>query len=104
MSLPSTRVDALAPTLLEQIRRVRKTGFTLAPEAGTPADARHHSRRSTSEEELIDGRAPIFALGWRSLKLYFMIGLPSETEEDMLGIVDARRSKVRGRRRLRLSR
>jgi radical SAM-linked protein len=87
VSLPSTRVDALSPRLLEQIRRVRKTGFTLAPEAGTQR-LRDVIQKEYREEELL-AAAKLFAdLGWRSLKLYFMIGLPSETEEDVRGIAE----------------
>jgi radical SAM family uncharacterized protein/radical SAM-linked protein len=87
VSLPSTRVDALAPALLEQIKRVRKTGFTLAPEAGTQR-LRDIIQKEYREEELIAAAGQIFALGWRSLKLYFMLGLPSETEDDLMGIAD----------------
>lgn len=87
VSLPSTRVDALAPTLLEQIRRVRKTGFTLAPEAGSQR-LRDIIQKEYQEEELIEAARQIFALGWRSLKLYFMLGLPGETAEDLIGIAD----------------
>ncbi len=87
VSLPSTRVDALAPSLLEQIKRVRKTGFTLAPEAGTQR-MRDIIQKEYQEEELIEAAKQIFALGWRHLKLYFMLGLPSETEDDLMGIVD----------------
>jgi radical SAM family uncharacterized protein/radical SAM-linked protein len=87
VSLPSTRVDALSPRLLEQIRRVRKTGFTLAPEAGTQR-LRDVIQKEYREEDLL-AAARLFAdLGWRSLKLYFMIGLPSETEEDVRGIAE----------------
>jgi radical SAM family uncharacterized protein/radical SAM-linked protein len=87
VSLPSTRVDALSPRILEQIRRVRKTGFTLAPEAGTQR-LRDVIQKEYREEELT-GAARLFAdLGWRTLKLYFMIGLPSETEEDVVGIAE----------------
>ncbi|HJQ84287.1 MAG TPA: TIGR03960 family B12-binding radical SAM protein, partial [Candidatus Binatia bacterium] len=87
VSLPSTRVDALSPRLLEQIRRVRKTGFTLAPEAGTQR-LRDVIQKEYREEELLDAARLFADLGWRSLKLYFMIGLPSETEEDVLGIAE----------------
>jgi len=87
VSLPSTRVDSLAPALLEQIRRVRKTGFTLAPEAGSQR-MRDIIQKEYSEEELIEAARQIFSLGWRSLKLYFMIGLPGETEADLAGIAD----------------
>ncbi len=87
VSMPSTRVDALSPKILEQIRRVRKTGFTLAPEAGTQR-LRDVIQKEYREEELL-AAARLFAdLGWRSLKLYFMIGLPSETEDDVRGIVE----------------
>lgn len=85
LSLPSTRVDALAAPLLEQIKRVRKTGFTLAPEAGTQR-LRDVIQKQYTEEDLIQAVSQVFALGWRSLKLYFMLGLPSETDEDLRGI------------------
>jgi radical SAM family uncharacterized protein/radical SAM-linked protein len=85
VSMPSTRVDALSPAILEQIRRVRKTGFTLAPEAGTQR-LRDVIQKEYREDELLDAARLFADLGWRTLKLYFMIGLPSETEEDVLGI------------------
>jgi radical SAM family uncharacterized protein/radical SAM-linked protein len=87
VSLPSTRVDALAPALLEQIRRVRKTGFTLAPEAGSQR-MRDIIQKEYQEEELIEAARQIFGLGWRTLKLYFMIGLPGEAENDIRGIAE----------------
>jgi radical SAM family uncharacterized protein/radical SAM-linked protein len=87
VSLPSTRVDALSPHLLDEIRRVRKTGFTLAPEAGSQR-MRDVIQKEFKEEELIDAARLIFGLGWRSLKLYFMLGLPGESTDDLLGIVD----------------
>lgn len=87
VSLPSTRVDALAPSLLEQIRKVRKTGFTLAPEAGSQR-LRDIIQKEYQEEELIEAARLVFQLGWRSLKLYFMIGLPTETEEDLIAIAE----------------
>ncbi len=86
VSLPSTRVDALDPHLLAEIKRVRKTGFTLAPEAGSQR-LRDVIQKEYSEEELVNAAALIFGLGWRSLKLYFMLGLPTETEDDLRGIV-----------------
>ncbi|TMB02369.1 MAG: TIGR03960 family B12-binding radical SAM protein, partial [Deltaproteobacteria bacterium] len=87
VSLPSTRVDALSPRILEQIRRVRKTGFTLAPEAGTQR-LRDVIQKEYREEELLEAARLFADLGWRTLKLYFMIGLPSETEEDVVGIAE----------------
>jgi radical SAM family uncharacterized protein/radical SAM-linked protein len=86
VSLPSTRVDALDPHLLQEIKRVRKTGFTLAPEAGTQR-LRDVIQKEYREDELVQAAELIFGLGWRSLKLYFMLGLPTECEEDLLGIV-----------------
>jgi radical SAM family uncharacterized protein/radical SAM-linked protein len=90
VSLPSTRVDALSPHILEEIRRVRKTGFTLAPEAGSQR-LRDVIQKEYKEEELIEAAHTLFDLGWKSVKLYFMLGLPGETEEDLLGIVDLSR-------------
>ena len=90
VSLPSTRVDALSPHILEEIRRVRKTGFTLAPEAGSQR-LRDVIQKEYKEEELTEAARLLFGLGWKSVKLYFMLGLPSETEEDLLGIVDLSR-------------
>lgn len=90
VSLPSTRVDALSPHILEEIRRVRKTGFTLAPEAGSQR-LRDVIQKEYKEEELIEAARMLFGLGWKSVKLYFMLGLPTETEEDLRGIVDLSR-------------
>ena len=90
VSLPSTRVDALSPHILEEIRRVRKTGFTLAPEAGSQR-LRDVIQKEYKEEELVEAAQLLFGLGWKSVKLYFMLGLPSETEEDLLGIIDLSR-------------
>jgi len=87
VSLPSTRVDALSPHILKEIRRVRKTGFTLAPEAGSQR-LRDVIQKEYKEEELVEAARLLFGLGWKSVKLYFMLGLPSETEEDLFGIVD----------------
>jgi len=87
VSLPSTRVDALSPKILDEIRRVRKTGFTLAPEAGTQR-LRNVIQKEYEEEELLDAARMFADLGWRALKLYFMIGLPSETEDDVRGIAE----------------
>lgn len=90
LSLPSTRVDALSPHILEEIRRVRKTGFTLAPEAGSQR-LRDVIQKEYKEEELVNAASMLFGLGWKSVKLYFMLGLPTETEEDLLGIIDLSR-------------
>src|SRR5262249_18618515 len=103
VSLPSTRVDALSPRILEEIRRVRKTGFTLAPEAGTQR-LRDVIQKEYREEGLPEAARPVAERGWRSLKLYFMIGLPSETETDVFGIAElAGRVKRAARGRLRVT-
>jgi len=87
VSLPSMRVGTLTPEMMEQIRRVRKTGFTLAPEAGSER-LRRVINKGISEEDLLATCQAAFALGWQGVKLYFMIGLPGETEEDIQAIID----------------
>ena len=85
LSLPSLRVKSLSSHLARQIRRVRKTGFTLAPEAGTQR-LRDVINKDLTDDDLMAAAEEAFALGWRTLKLYFMVGLPTETEEDLAGI------------------
>ncbi|MGQ9695596.1 MAG: TIGR03960 family B12-binding radical SAM protein [Thermodesulfobacteriota bacterium] len=86
VSLPSLRVETLSPLVIEKIRQIRKTGFTLAPEAGTDRLRRFINKNNT-EEDLVATIRAVFAANWRLIKLYFMIGLPTETEEDLAGIV-----------------
>ncbi|AFM24256.1 TIGR03936 family radical SAM-associated protein [Desulfomonile tiedjei] len=86
VSLPSLRTDTFNTDMGEQIRRVRKTGFTLAPEAGTER-LRKIINKGNTEEDLQRAITAAFDLGWQSVKLYFMIGLPHETDEDLDGIV-----------------
>jgi radical SAM family uncharacterized protein/radical SAM-linked protein len=86
VSLPSLRVGTLGARLPSEIKKVRKTGFTLAPEAGSPR-LRDLINKGIDEEELIKEAQGLFSLGWRSIKLYFMIGLPTETDEDIRAIV-----------------
>lgn len=99
VSLPSTRVDALQPDLVRQLAAVRNTGVTLAPEAGTER-LRRVIQKEYTQEQLMDAAARLFAHGWRRLKLYFMIGLPTETEQDLEGIAKlcARVKALAGRR------
>jgi len=85
-SLPSLRVDTLSTEVIEQILRVRKTGFTIAPEAGTQR-LRDVINKNIGEEEILKTARTVFALGWRVLKLYFMIGLPTERLEDLDGLI-----------------
>ena len=86
LSLPSLRVGSLEPEVIRQIRKVRKTGFTMAPEAATTR-LRNAINKEIDEEELLRSARLLAGLGWRSLKLYFMIGLPHEAEEDVEEIV-----------------
>lgn len=98
VSLPSLRVGTLTPELIEEIRRVRKTGFTLAPEAATER-LRQVINKGISEEALLEGAHNIYGAGWRAIKLYFMMGLPTETREDLAAIADlARQVKAQARR------
>ncbi len=87
VSLPSLRVGSLTSDLMEEIKKVRKTGFTLAPEAGSER-LRQLINKGISEEDLLIAADNAFSLGWRIIKLYFMIGLPTEQEADLDAIVD----------------
>ncbi|PLX77715.1 MAG: B12-binding domain-containing radical SAM protein [Desulfuromonas sp.] len=97
LSLPSLRVGSLTPTLMEEIRKVRKTGFTLAPEAGSER-LRRVINKGIDAEALVEAARTAFGLGWRVIKLYFMIGLPTETEQDLQELVElASRVKFAGK-------
>ncbi len=87
LALPSLRAETLTPKLIEGVRRVRKTSFTLAPEAGTQR-LRDVINKGNTEEELLTTTERVFAAGWRAVKLYFMLGLPGEREEDLEGIAE----------------
>lgn len=87
ISLPSLRIDSLSIDMLEEIQKVRKTGLTLAPEAGTQR-MRDMINKGVTEENLMDTVRTAFEKGWGHVKLYFMIGLPGETMEDIEGIAD----------------
>lgn len=86
VSLPSLRVGTLSQRLIGDIVKVRKTGFTLAPEAGSER-LRRLINKGIKEEDLHATAKDVFSLGWKLMKLYFMIGLPTETDEDILEIV-----------------
>jgi radical SAM-linked protein len=86
VSLPSLRVGTLTPAMIGAIAGTRKTGFTLAPEAGTER-LRRVINKPVSDLDLLDAAETIFRNGWSVLKLYFMIGLPTETDEDLDGII-----------------
>ena len=85
LSMPSMRVGTLTAEIMAQIKRVRKTGFTIAPEAGSDR-LRAVINKGISEEDLLSTVRSAFALGWKLIKLYFMYGLPFETEEDLVAI------------------
>lgn len=87
LSLPSLRTDTFEAEMAEQIRKVRKTGFTLAPEAGTDR-LRRIINKGNTEEDLERAVTAAFEAGWKSVKLYFMVGLPFETDEDLDGIAN----------------
>jgi radical SAM family uncharacterized protein len=84
-SLPSLRIDSFAREFIEEMRKVRKAGLTFAPEAGTQR-LRDVINKGVTEEDLLNSVTDAFELGWDSVKLYFMIGLPTETEDDLMGI------------------
>ncbi|UKL14539.1 TIGR03960 family B12-binding radical SAM protein [Dissulfurimicrobium hydrothermale] len=85
VSMPSLRVGTLTPEMMAQIRRVRKTGFTLAPEAGSER-LRRVINKGITEKDVLETASQVYAMGWNGIKLYFMIGLPTETIEDVLAI------------------
>jgi radical SAM family uncharacterized protein/radical SAM-linked protein len=86
VSMPSMRVGTLTAEIMAQIKRVRKTGFTVAPEAGSER-LRLLINKGISEEDLLATCEAAFSLGWNLIKFYFMIGLPTETAEDVEAIV-----------------
>lgn len=94
VSLPSLRIDSFLKDDLEKIQKVRKTGLTFAPEAGTQR-LRDVINKGVSEEDLLRSVHDAFVSGWHGVKLYFMIGLPTETDEDILGIAELARKVSR---------
>ena len=86
VSLPSLRIDSFSVALAQQVQRVRKTGLTLAPEVGTQR-LRDVINKNVEEEDLYSSIKAALEGGWKKIKLYFMVGLPTETEEDVEGIV-----------------
>ena len=87
ISLPSLRLDSFSLDILKEIEKVRKTGLTFAPEAGSQR-LRDVINKGVTEDDLTTAVSYAFKEGWSSIKLYFMIGLPTETDEDILGIKD----------------
>jgi radical SAM family uncharacterized protein/radical SAM-linked protein len=87
ISLPSLRVGSLSPKLMALISQIRRTGATLAPEAGSQR-LRDVINKGITEEELLEHTEKLFQLGWNNIKLYFMIGLPTETQKDLKSILE----------------
>ncbi len=86
-SLPSLRIDSFSIELAERLQAVRKSGLTFAPEAGTQR-LRDVINKNVTEENLLNACAAAFEKGWKTIKLYFMMGLPTEADEDIAGIAD----------------
>lgn len=86
-SLPSLRIDSFSIELADKLQAVRKSGLTFAPEAGTQR-LRDVINKNVTEQNLLDACAAAFEKGWKTIKLYFMLGLPTETDEDIAGIAD----------------
>jgi radical SAM family uncharacterized protein/radical SAM-linked protein len=107
ISLPSLRIGGLTPSIARQILRVRRTGFTIAPEAGT-ARLRSVINKDFTDEEIVQTARWVFRHGWDAVKLYFMVGLPTETDEDLEAVADlvkkiAGEAPLRGRVTVNLS-
>lgn len=85
ISLPSLRIDAFSLDVMSKVQDVRKSSLTFAPEAGTQR-MRNVINKGLTEDDIIQGAGQAFEGGWTKVKLYFMLGLPTETEEDMEGI------------------
>ena len=87
LSLPSLRADSFSMDLMQRLQKGRKTGLTFAPEAGTQR-LRDAINKNVTEEDLLQSCRTAFAGGFNAVKLYFMLGLPTETDEDILGIAE----------------
>lgn len=87
IALPSLRVDNFSEKLMEHLKKVRRSGLTFAPEAGTQR-LRDAINKNVTEEEMLNTARQAFSGGWTSVKLYFMLGLPTETYDDVAGIAE----------------
>ena len=87
LSVPSLRADNFSKELMEKLQTVRKSGLTFAPEAGTQR-LRDVINKNLTEDEILSTCTQAFEGGWSNVKLYFMLGLPTETDEDVLGIAE----------------
>ncbi len=93
LSLPSLRADNFSMDLMRRLQKGRKAGLTFAPEAGTQR-LRDAINKNVTEDELTESLKTAFSGGWNSVKLYFMLGLPTETDEDVLGIAEIAKHAV----------
>ncbi len=102
-SLPSLRIDSFSIDLADRLQQVRKSGLTFAPEAGTQR-LRDVINKGVTEEDLLKACGAAFSKGWKQVKLYFMMGLPTETDEDIIGIAELAQkvvnlyTEIKGRR------
>lgn len=87
VSLPSLRVDNFSDELMDELKKIRRSGLTFAPEAGTQR-LRDAINKNVTEKEVINTCEKAFAGGWTAVKLYFMMGLPTETLDDIAGIAE----------------
>ena len=85
LSLPSLRIDAFAVDVMQKVQDVNKSSITFAPEVGTQR-MRNVINKGLTDEDILDGAGKAFNAGWNKVKLYFMLGLPTETDEDVKGI------------------
>lgn len=113
ISLPSLRLDSITFDLIEKLQEVKKSGLTFAPEAGTQR-MRDVINKNLTEEQILNPVKTAFDLGWSTVKLYFMLGLPTETMDDVMGIkelaykvkdlfFDRPKEKIKGNLRITLS-
>jgi radical SAM family uncharacterized protein/radical SAM-linked protein len=103
VSLPSLRVDSLDDEIVDLMRKLGREGLTIAPEAGSER-LRRVINKNLSEEQILAGVQTALDLGWQKVKLYFMVGLPHETEEDIEGIIDLiNKINNLGKRRLQIN-
>ncbi len=94
VSLPSTRLEALDESYLEVLKEERRSGFTIAPEAGSQR-LRNVINKNFTEEEVVETARMLFRNGWQHVKMYFMIGQPTETDQDVIAIAELANAVIR---------
>lgn len=106
VSFPSLRAGALTPELINLVKKVRKTGFTIAPEAGSQR-LRDVINKNITEEQIIHSVNTALSMGWQVIKLYFMAGLPTETDDDIKELIELvyklRKSRIRNKSAINVS-